>query len=158
MNQIPLYQHPFVDVFKLTKLTEWVTTQKEGDVETNVWDKQLAKNYVRIQGASSSANYIQVPATKHLPKKALGLTGKYIYLLLNKSDSNFVMHLDYMVNVSRLVKISLSNIYKEFKNINGSNLQIPLNLQPDRWTVVCIGVSDLLEKYCQPKEFVLRSF
>lgn len=123
MNQIPLYQHPFVDVFKLTKLTEWVTTQKEGDVQDGVWDKQLAKNYVRIQGTSSSANYIQVPATKHLPKKALGLTGKYTYLMLNKPDGkNCVMHLDYMVNETRLTKISLSNIYKEFKNINGSNL------------------------------------
>jgi hypothetical protein len=159
MNQIPLYQHPYVDVFKLTKLTEWVTTQKEGDVQNDVWDKQLAKNYVRIQGTSSSANYIQVPATKHLPKKALGLTGKFIYLLLNKPDGkNCVMHIDYMVNETRLAKISLSNIYKEFKNINGSNFQIPLNIQSDRWTLVCIGVSDLLEKYCSPKTFMLRSF
>lgn len=58
MNQIPIYQHPFVDVFKITKLTEWQTCQKEGDVKDEVWDKELAKNYVRIQGSSSSANYI----------------------------------------------------------------------------------------------------
>ena len=70
-----------------------------------------------------------MPATKHLPKKALGLTGKYIYLMLNKPDGkNCVMHLDYMVNETRLTKISLSNIYKDFKNINGSNLQIPLTI------------------------------
>ena len=33
-NNIPIaiYQHPFVDVFKHIKLTEWVTSQKEGDV------------------------------------------------------------------------------------------------------------------------------
>jgi hypothetical protein len=48
MNQIPIYQHPFVDVFKITKLTEWSTCQKEGDVKDEVWDKELAKNYVRI--------------------------------------------------------------------------------------------------------------
>ena len=137
MNNIPLYQHPFVDVFKLTKLTEWVATQKEGDVQDNVWDTNLAKNFIRIQGTSSSSNYIQVPATKHLPKKALGLTGKYIYLMLNKPDGkNCVLHLDYMVNETRVTKISLSNIYKDFKNVNGSSLQIPLNIQPDRWTVV----------------------
>ena len=94
-----------------------------------MWDQQLAKNYVRIQGTSGSSNYIQVPATKHLPKKALGLTGKYIYLVLNKPDGkNTTIHLDYMVNETRLTKISLSNIYKSFKNLNGSSLQIPLNM------------------------------
>ncbi len=38
MNQIPAYQHPFVDVFKVTKLTEWQASQKEGDV-SEVYDK-----------------------------------------------------------------------------------------------------------------------
>jgi len=50
-----------------------------------------------------------------------------------------------MVNETRLTKISLSNIYKDFKNINGSSMQIPLNIQSDRWTVVCINVEELLE-------------
>ena len=146
MNQIQIYQHPFVDVFKVTKLNEWVTCQKEGDVQDNIWDQKLAKNYLRIQGTSSSSNYIQVPATKFLPKKALGLTGQYIYIILNKPEAkNSVLHFDYMINETRLTKISLSNLYKEFKNLTGSSLQIPLNIQPDRWTVVCINVKDLFE-------------
>jgi len=58
MNQIQIYQHPFVDVFKVAKLSEWVTCHKEGDVQDQVWDKELAKNYVRIQGSSSSSNYV----------------------------------------------------------------------------------------------------
>ena len=133
-------------------------------MQENVWDQKLAKNYVRIQGTSSSSNYIQVPATKFLPKKALGLTGKFVYILLNKPDGkNCVLHLDYMVNETRLTKISLSNIYKDFKNINGSSLQIPLNIQSDRWTVVCINVEELLESHHiflpnQSKQFLLRSF
>jgi hypothetical protein len=99
-----------------------------------------------------------------LPKKALGLTGKYVYLLLSKPDGkNCTIHLDYMVNETRLTKISLSNIYKSFKNLNGSSLQIPLNMQPDRWTVVCINVYELLEQNkiflpTQQPEFFLRSF
>ena len=80
MNAISIYQHPFVDVFKLTKLADWVTCHKEGDVHGDVWDQKLAKNFYRIQGSSSSSNYIQIPATKFLPKKSLGLTGKFIYL------------------------------------------------------------------------------
>lgn len=62
LNSIPIYQHPYVDVFKAVKLTEWQTAHKEGDVQGAVWDKQLAKSFVRIQGTSSSSNYIQVPA------------------------------------------------------------------------------------------------
>ena len=77
MNQIPIYQHPFVDVFKITKIAEWSLTQKEGDV-TELFDKELAKNIISIRGASNASNYIQVPASKHLPKKALGLVGKYV--------------------------------------------------------------------------------
>ena len=92
-------------------------------MQDNVWDQKLAKNYLRIQGTTSSSNYIQVPATKFLPKRVLGLTGKFIYLQLNKPDGkNCVLHLDYMVNETRLAKISLSTIYKHFKNINGSSL------------------------------------
>ena len=123
MNQISIYQHPFVDVFKLMKVSEWVSCHREGDVQDNVWDTGLGKNYYRIQGSSGSSNYIQIPATKFLPKKALGLTGKYVYIVMQiPKDKNCVMHLDYMVNETRLTKISLSNIYKEFKNNNGSSL------------------------------------
>jgi len=32
MNKIEIYQHPFVDVFKVTRLTEWTSCHKEGDV------------------------------------------------------------------------------------------------------------------------------
>ena len=124
----------------------------------------MAKNYVRIQGTSSSSNYIQVPASKFLPKKALGLTGKFIYLMVQAVDGkNCVMHLDYMVNETRLTKVSLSTIYKEFKNINGSSLQIPLDIPPNKWTVVCINIAKLLEdnKIFLPGQnqvFYLRSF
>jgi hypothetical protein len=77
MNQIPIYQHPFVDVFKATKLTEWQLGHKEGDV-TEVYDKTLAKNVIKIGGATPASNYIMLPAQKHLPKKSLGLIGKYV--------------------------------------------------------------------------------
>ena len=57
MNQIAIYQHPFVDVFKMTKLTDWKTAQKEGDV-TEVFDKTLSKTVVRIGGQTTASNYI----------------------------------------------------------------------------------------------------
>ena len=50
---------------------------KEGDVKA-VYDKAIAKQTVVIGGATSASNYIQVPATKNLPKASLGLIGKYV--------------------------------------------------------------------------------
>ena len=66
-----------MDVFEVTKLTEWKQTHKEGDVKT-LFDKAIAKPTVVIGGATSASNYIQVPATKNLPKASLGLIGKYV--------------------------------------------------------------------------------
>lgn len=43
-----------------------------------LFDKAIAKQTVVIGGATSASNYIQVPATKNLPKGALGLIGKYV--------------------------------------------------------------------------------
>ena len=66
--------------------------------------------------------------------------------MLNKPDGkNCVIHLYYMVNQTRHTKISLSNIYKEFKDTNGTSMQIPLTIQSDRWTIVCVNVEELFE-------------
>lgn len=122
MNRIPIYQHycklqPFVDVFKIVKINEWTYCHKEGDISENIWDDKLAKNYWRIQGITSSSNYIQIPASKHLPKKALGLTSKFIYLMIKiEHCRQAVIHLDFIVDETRLTRVSLSTIYKTFKN------------------------------------------
>lgn len=39
----------------------------------------------------------------------------------------FVMHFDYMINDSRVVRVSVSNLYKEFSN-KSSSLQVPLSM------------------------------
>lgn len=71
---------------------------------------------IKVNGVTNASNYFQLPATKFLPKNALGLIGKYVYSLINiPTGKSFVIHFDYMVNETRLVRISISNIYKEFK-------------------------------------------
>ena len=59
------------------KVTEFTTSAKEGDVQ-EVYDKQVAKNVIKVAGSTSASNYIQVPASKNLPKMSLGLTGKLV--------------------------------------------------------------------------------
>ena len=57
MNDIAIYQHPFADVFLLTKLTTWKTCDKQGEV-SEVYDKQLAKNVLKIAGPTPASNYV----------------------------------------------------------------------------------------------------
>lgn len=58
MNEISFYQHPYADVFALAKLPlDWKMAAKEGQIST-AYDKQLAKNVIHINGATSASNYI----------------------------------------------------------------------------------------------------
>jgi hypothetical protein len=58
MNGISFYQHPFADVFQLTKLPlDWKMAAKEGQISVG-YDKQLAKNVININGTTSASNYI----------------------------------------------------------------------------------------------------
>jgi hypothetical protein len=58
-----LYQHPYVDIFAAFKVNESKKSLKEGDV-SETFDKQLAKNVLKITGATPSSNYYQVPYDK----------------------------------------------------------------------------------------------
>jgi hypothetical protein len=46
-----------VDVFAEFKVLDFDSSAKEGDV-TQIYDKQVAKNVVKISGATSASNYI----------------------------------------------------------------------------------------------------
>ena len=147
---------------------------------------------LKIAGPTPASNYVQVPAMKRLPKNALGLNGKFVstffarklacqiyVVLLAQPGKNFVMHFDYTVNDSRTVRLSLSNMYKEFKvstlvaalifnfsvqNKNNLSLQVPLvDVNTGKWSVVAVDAARLLtenkvfEAGRTPK-FSMRSF
>ena len=46
-----LWQHPFVDVFKLTDVHAWQKSQKEGDV-SSIMAKDIGRRVLRIRGPS----------------------------------------------------------------------------------------------------------
>ena len=126
-----LWQHPFVDVFKLVNLNEWRVGQKEGDV-TECLDRITGKRVYRIAGSISAANYIQIPRNKS-QLKTLGLTGQYIYLqILEVPEKLFSLHLEFLLTNSKTksdepLRVSLSNLFKETKLTN-SGLQISCHL------------------------------
>uniref|UniRef100_A0A8C6KYC9 WD repeat domain 90 n=1 Tax=Nothobranchius furzeri TaxID=105023 RepID=A0A8C6KYC9_NOTFU len=103
--------HPYVNIFKHVKVENWKKSAKVGDVSSHM-DKTLKCPVFWIKGVSPTNSYILLPKnTNH----SLELTGRYFYLLFRPSPGKyFVVHLD--VAEGRVVRISFSNMFKEFKS------------------------------------------
>uniref|UniRef100_A0A8B9L481 WD repeat domain 90 n=1 Tax=Astyanax mexicanus TaxID=7994 RepID=A0A8B9L481_ASTMX len=115
------WQHPYVNVFKHLKLEEWRKASKEGDVTTYM-DKTLKCSVFRIRGSIPASNYILLPRTS---SQSLGLTGRYLYLLFRPSPSkHFVVHVDIASEEGQVIRVSFSNLFKEFKS-TATWLQFP---------------------------------
>ncbi|XP_067407333.1 WD repeat-containing protein 90 isoform X2 [Emydura macquarii macquarii] len=118
---MPVWQHPYLNVFKHFKVEEWKRSTKEGDV-TTFMDKTLKGTVYRIRGSIPASNYIQLPKTS---TQSLGLTGHYLYLLFKPMPAKyFVVHLDVTTEDNQVVRISFSNLFKEFKS-TATWLQFP---------------------------------
>ncbi|XP_074866919.1 WD repeat-containing protein 90 isoform X2 [Carettochelys insculpta] len=116
-----VWQHPYLNIFKHFKVEEWKRSTKEGDV-TTFMDKTLKGTVYRIRGSIPASNYIQLPKTS---TQSLGLTGHYLYLLFKPMASKyFVVHIDVTTEDSQVVRISFSNLFKEFKS-TATWLQFP---------------------------------
>jgi len=116
-----VWQHPFLNVFRHFKVGEWKRSTKEGDVAP-VTDKTLKCTVYRIRGSVSAGNYIQLPKTS---TQSLGLTGRYLYVLFRPLPAkHFVIHLDVATEDSQVIRVSFSNLFKEFKS-TATWLQFP---------------------------------
>ncbi|XP_062848748.1 WD repeat-containing protein 90 [Trichomycterus rosablanca] len=121
MSSSRAWQHPYVNVFKHVKLEEWKKATKEGDVTTYM-DKILKCTVFCIRGSVPASNYILLPKTS---SQSLGLTGHYFYLLFRPCPSkNFVVHLDVVAKEGQVIRLSFSNLFKEFKS-TATWLQFP---------------------------------
>lgn len=85
-------------------------------------------------------------------------------LLCAQQNKNFVMHFDYMINDSRVCRLSASNIYRELQFKNGSSIQVPLSgaITPNKWTVLQIDALQFLRQAGvfsanAPEKFHMRS-
>ncbi|XP_059181241.1 WD repeat-containing protein 90 [Centropristis striata] len=115
------WQHPYVNIFKHVRVEEWKRSAKEGDVATYT-EKRLKCSVFRIKGPVPASSYILVPKNSN---QSLGLTGRYFYLLFRPTpDKYFVVHLDVCVEEGQVVRISFSNMFKEFKS-TATWLQFP---------------------------------
>ncbi|KAM4526174.1 WD repeat-containing protein 90 [Fundulus diaphanus] len=115
------WQHPYVNIFKHVKVEEWRRSAKAGDVSSHL-DKTLKCPVFRIKGPVPANSYILLPKN---PEHSLRLTGRYFYLLFRPTPGKyFMVHLDVAVEEGQVVRISFSNMFKEFKS-TATWLQFP---------------------------------
>ncbi|NXC38275.1 WDR90 protein, partial [Penelope pileata] len=141
------WQSPYLNVFKHFRVEEWKRSAKEGDVTAVMvmgtpglspsrggWqdpchpvlcfpqDKTLKGTVYRIRGSIPASNYLQLPRAG---SQSLGLRGRYLYLLFRPLPrKHFVVHLDLATEDSQVVRVSFSNLFKEFKS-TATWLQFP---------------------------------
>ncbi|XP_040924451.1 WD repeat-containing protein 90 [Betta splendens] len=115
------WQHPYVNIFKHVRVEDWKKSAKEGDVSTYT-DKTLKCSVFRIKGPVPANSYILLPKSS---SHSLGLTGRYFYLLFKPTPGKyFVVHLDVAAEQGQVIRISFSNMFKEFKS-TATWLQFP---------------------------------
>ncbi|XP_048188254.1 WD repeat-containing protein 90 isoform X2 [Perognathus longimembris pacificus] len=158
------WQHPFLNIFRHFRVDEWKRSSKEGDVAV-VTDKVLKSTVYRIQGSVSASNYIQLPRTS---SQSLGLTGRYLYVLFRPLPTkHFVIHLDVFTEDGQVIRVSFSNLFKEFKS-SATWLQFPFIFQArtsdrgvappgTRWTCLQLDLCDILLVYLSRRYGHLKS-
>ncbi|KAM6077548.1 WD repeat-containing protein 90 isoform 2-T2 [Theristicus caerulescens] len=115
------WQRPYLNVFKHFRVEEWKRSAREGDVAA-LTDARLKGTVYRIRGSLPASSYLQLPRTG---TQSLGLAGRYLYLLFRPMPrKHFVVHLDIATEENQVVRISFSNLFKEFKS-TATWLQFP---------------------------------
>uniref|UniRef100_A0A665V8A7 WD repeat-containing protein 90 n=1 Tax=Echeneis naucrates TaxID=173247 RepID=A0A665V8A7_ECHNA len=115
------WQHPYVNIFKHVKVEDWRRSAKEGDVAAYM-DKTLRCSVFRIRAPVPANGYILVPKNSN---RSLELIGRYFYLLFRPMPGKyFVVHLDVAAEEGQVVRISFSNMFKDFKS-TATWLQFP---------------------------------
>lgn len=108
---------------------------------------EVGRKVMCIQGSISANNYIQMPHPLS-EVRSLGLTGRYLYLQAKAPVSSLPLsfHIDlHLADRPRGIRISASNLYKQVSTQNDFVVQIPLNLDMDRWTVIVFDIINLLK-------------
>ncbi|TMS22208.1 WD repeat-containing protein 90 [Larimichthys crocea] len=85
-------------------------------------NKTLKCTVFQIRGPVPANSYIMIPKNSN---QSLGLTGRYFYLLFRPTPGRyFVVHLDVSAEEGQVVRLSFSNMFKEFKS-TPTSLQFP---------------------------------
>lgn len=114
----------------------------------------------RICGSIPASNFILIPKTT---SQSLNLTGVFFFLIFKPLPSKFfVVHLEVVTSAGLVVRISFSNLFKEFKSTS-TWLQFPFKTgsgdagegsmnngcldSTARWTFLSLNLREILSKY-----------
>ena len=132
--------------FKVMPNSDWKANKKQGDVKDE-FAREIGRKVIHLTGTISANNYIQIPHPNSTMTRSLGLTGRYLYLQMKAPTSSvpFSFHIDLnLCDRSHGIRISASNLFKQVSTQNGFVLQLPLNVDVDRWTVVVFDIVSLI--------------
>uniref|UniRef100_A0A8C3DA31 WD repeat-containing protein 90 n=1 Tax=Corvus moneduloides TaxID=1196302 RepID=A0A8C3DA31_CORMO len=152
------WQRPYLNIFKHFRVEEWKRSAKEGDVAA-LTDTRLKGTIYRIRGSNPASSYLQLPRAG---TQSLGLTGRYLYLLFRPLPrKHFLVHLDVTTEDNQVVRISFSNLFKEFKS-TATWLQFPFVCATGaapadvRWTCLVLDLPSILGLYLNRRYSHLR--
>ncbi|CAF4824211.1 unnamed protein product [Rotaria sp. Silwood2] len=152
------WQHPFVNIFKHFDISSSKRCVKQGDISTII-DRDLKSVVYRIRGLVPENNYIQFPSESL--NQNLILTGRLFYVLFRPIyDKYFCIHIDILTHKQHLIRISLSNLYREFKTTQTS-IQFPyMTTGTDiHWSVLCLDLQTILLTYMTNEHYhMIKSF
>ncbi|CAF3644159.1 unnamed protein product [Adineta steineri] len=152
------WQHPYVNIFKHFDIGSTKKCAKQGDV-TALMDRDLKSTVFRIRGLVPANNYIQFPA--QLPNQNLALIGRLFYILFRPIfDKFFSIHIDILTHEQHIVRISLSNLYRELK-VTQTCIQFPYTSTNTtiHWTVLCLDLESILLTHMTNQHYhMIKSF
>lgn len=122
-------------------------------------DRDLKSTVYRIRGLVPANNYIQFPSNSS--NQNLSLTGRLFYVLFRPIyDKYFCIHIDIQTHEQHLIRISLSNLYREFK-VAQTSIQFPyMTTGTDiHWSVLCLDLQTILLTYMTNEHYhMIKSF
>ena len=138
----------------------------------NSQERDIKATVYRISGSIPAGNYIQLPKTS---SQSLGLTGQFLYLAFRPLPSKcFVVHLEVATVRGLAIRISFSNLFKEFKSTS-TWLQFPFTAGScedrtgilgkekcsaklsSRWTLLVLDLRTILSKHLHAKFAYLKN-
>ena len=136
---------------------------------SSVQDRDIKSTVFRVLGSIPAANYIQIPKTS---SQSLSLTGQYLYAIFKPLPGKyFVLHLETVNSSGMVIRLSFSNLFKEFKSTS-TWLQFPFACNSDkennpkvtdtiptslRWTLLKINLKAILSKYLHTQYSYLKN-
>lgn len=65
----------------------------------------------------------------------------------SQNGAPFSLHFDFgMAERGHNIRLSVSNLFKGFNQSNGFVIQVPLDLNHERWTIVCLDILELMSR------------